>query len=123
MSVRHAADAAPFIGTRCSVSRTPVRFSVPVTDCISPPSATTNLTALADPKREELKVHARRVVLVAVLVGGKIFGITGVLIALPATAAGRVCLDYFLERRSRVLAMGGPPGEVLAPDNDAARSA
>jgi hypothetical protein len=44
-----------------------------------------------------------------------------VLIALPATAAGRVCLDYFLERRSRVLAMGGPPGEVLAPDNEAAR--
>ena len=63
------------------------------------------------------------VVLVAVLVGGKVFGITGVLIALPATAAGRVCLDYFLERRSRALPAEGPAGEVLAPDNKPARPA
>ncbi len=35
------------------------------------------------------------VVLLAVLVGGELLGIAGVLLALPAAAAGRVVLDYY----------------------------
>lgn len=55
------------------------------------------------------------VVLLAVLVGAELLGVSGVLLALPAAAAGRVLFDYFVERR------GGPPAEpptqeVLAPD-------
>ncbi len=58
------------------------------------------------------------VVLLAVLVGAELLGVTGVLLALPGAAAGRVMFDYFMERR------GGPrptppATDVLAPDPDA----
>jgi predicted PurR-regulated permease PerM len=44
------------------------------------------------------------IVLIAVLCGAELLGITGVLLALPLTAAGRVALDYVLENRSWLLA-------------------
>jgi putative heme transporter len=57
------------------------------------------------------------IVLVAVLAGGELLGISGVLLALPAAAAARVALDYYLDRRR---ALAGTPAEprdeVLAPD-------
>lgn len=58
------------------------------------------------------------VVLVAVLVGGELLGVTGVLLALPAAAAGRVVLDYYLDKRddTRRLEEGNGQAEVLAPD-------
>ncbi|WP_322819754.1 AI-2E family transporter [Tepidiforma sp.] len=56
------------------------------------------------------------VVLLAVLAGAELMGIVGVLLALPAAAAARVVLDYYLERRT-----GSPTGlespQVLAPDD------
>jgi predicted PurR-regulated permease PerM len=39
------------------------------------------------------------IVLLAILAGAELLGITGVLLALPLTAGGRVVLDYALERR------------------------
>ena len=39
------------------------------------------------------------IVLIAVLAGGQLLGIAGVLLALPAAAAARVGLDYYLDRR------------------------
>jgi len=60
-------------------------------------------------------------VLVAVLAGGELLGITGVLLALPAAAAGRVVLDYYLDRREG--GRGIPEEElefyeeVMAPDD------
>lgn len=61
------------------------------------------------------------VVLVAVLVGGELLGVTGVLLALPAAAAGRVVLDYYLDKRdnTRRLEAGNGENEVLAPDTPA----
>jgi predicted PurR-regulated permease PerM len=56
------------------------------------------------------------VVLIAVLMGGQLLGIAGVLLALPAAAAGRVFLDYAIERRQALLTPSGPTGEQLAPD-------
>lgn len=54
------------------------------------------------------------IVLIAVLVGAELLGITGVLLALPLTAAGRVAMDYVLENRSWLLS---PDEEqVFAPD-------
>jgi predicted PurR-regulated permease PerM len=59
------------------------------------------------------------VVFIAVLVGAELMGIPGVLLALPTAAAGRVVLDYYLDRRE-----GGtgipetlPDSELLAPDD------
>ena len=54
------------------------------------------------------------IVFLAVLAGGELFGIPGVLLALPAAAVGRVFLDYVMENRlaQSVLATD----EVLAPD-------
>ncbi len=57
------------------------------------------------------------IVLVTVLIGGKIFGVSGVLLALPAAAAGRVVLDLYLRRRAR--RTGGhhrAEEELFAPD-------
>jgi predicted PurR-regulated permease PerM len=55
------------------------------------------------------------IVLIAVLAGGELFGIPGVLLALPTAAVGRVFFDYILENR-----VGGigpvPTSEVAAPD-------
>jgi predicted PurR-regulated permease PerM len=48
------------------------------------------------------------VVFLAVLVGGELLGITGILLSLPAAAAGKVLLDYFLLRRK--------PGSLLEPN-------
>lgn len=47
------------------------------------------------------------IVLFAVLAGGELLGVTGVLLALPLTAAGRVFLDMALERRGMSLSI--PP--------------
>jgi predicted PurR-regulated permease PerM len=60
------------------------------------------------------------VVLVAVLVGGELMGISGILLALPAAAAARVVLDYYLDRREG--GRGIPEDElaksdILAPDD------
>jgi predicted PurR-regulated permease PerM len=55
------------------------------------------------------------IVLIAVLAGAELLGITGVLLALPLTAAGRVGLDYLMQNREILL--GPASGEqVLAPD-------
>ena len=57
------------------------------------------------------------IVLIAVLAGGQLLGITGVLLALPAAAAARVGLDYYLDRRKAVPSVPAEPqDEVLAPD-------
>jgi predicted PurR-regulated permease PerM len=37
-----------------------------------------------------------------VLIGGQLFGIPGVLLALPAAAVARVVLDYYLEQRRNI---------------------
>jgi predicted PurR-regulated permease PerM len=56
------------------------------------------------------------IVLIAVLVGGAMFGIAGVLLALPAAAVARVGLDYYLEKRQITMTTAGAE-EVAAPDN------
>jgi len=53
------------------------------------------------------------IVLIAVLAGGELLGIPGVLLALPAAAAGRVAFDYFMEQRNRAPAV---VAETIAPD-------
>jgi predicted PurR-regulated permease PerM len=55
------------------------------------------------------------VVLIAVLVGGRLLGIAGVLLALPAAAVGRVALDYIMEGRTGVIP-ALPRDEPVAPD-------
>jgi predicted PurR-regulated permease PerM len=57
------------------------------------------------------------IVLLAILVGGELFGITGVLLALPAAAVGRVAMDYVLDARKAAIAPPGPVHEPAAPDN------
>jgi predicted PurR-regulated permease PerM len=54
-------------------------------------------------------------VLFAVLAGAELLGITGVLLALPLTAAGRVILDYAIERRGALLSP--PIAPVPATDS------
>jgi predicted PurR-regulated permease PerM len=54
------------------------------------------------------------IVLVAVLAGAELLGITGVLLALPLTAAGRVLMDYAIQGRLKFSPQ--PNDEVLAPD-------
>ena len=56
------------------------------------------------------------IVFVAVLIGGELLGVSGVLLSLPAAAAGRVGLDYYLDRRRAHVAPPGPADEVLAPE-------
>jgi predicted PurR-regulated permease PerM len=58
------------------------------------------------------------IVLLAILIGAELLGITGVLLALPAAALARVTLDYYLDaRRSHInLTPPGPSQDVLAPD-------
>ena len=43
------------------------------------------------------------IVLIAVLAGAELLGVTGVLLALPLTAAGRVGLDYLIQNRQMLL--------------------
>jgi predicted PurR-regulated permease PerM len=57
------------------------------------------------------------VVLIVVLIGAQLFGITGILLAMPAAAAARVALDYWLDRRKARVAPPGPADEIGAPDN------
>ncbi len=62
------------------------------------------------------------IVLLAVLAGAELMGIIGVLLALPAAAAARVVLDYYLERRDGTAFSAGDDGRsVLAPDDPSAR--
>jgi len=56
------------------------------------------------------------IVLIVVLVGAELFGISGVLLALPAAAAGKVGLDLYMERRNGVAHAAPPEGEPVAPD-------
>jgi predicted PurR-regulated permease PerM len=62
------------------------------------------------------------IVLIAVLAGAELLGITGVLLALPLTAAGRVWLDYILRQRGVSLSPiepsteTGPSDQPFAPD-------
>jgi predicted PurR-regulated permease PerM len=56
------------------------------------------------------------VVLIAVLIGAELLGVAGALLALPAAAAGRVALDYWLDRRRTPLAPAGPSSDPVAPD-------
>ena len=53
------------------------------------------------------------IVLIAVLAGGELLGVPGVLLALPVAAAGRVGFDYYMDRRNGAPAIGT---EILAPD-------
>ncbi len=56
-------------------------------------------------------------VLLAVLAGAQLMGIPGVLLALPAAAAGRVVLDYYLDRREGLPFTPKDEGQqVAAPD-------
>lgn len=60
------------------------------------------------------------IVLVAVLAGAELMGIVGVLLALPAAAAGRVVLDYYLDRREgRPFTPDDGGTEIMAPDDPA----
>lgn len=57
------------------------------------------------------------VVFVAILAGGEVLGITGVLLALPVVAAGRVLLDFYFEQRTGRPFLPADDGEeVAAPD-------
>jgi predicted PurR-regulated permease PerM len=56
------------------------------------------------------------IVLIGVLVGAELFGIAGVLLALPAAAAGRVALDYYMERRAGIPMSPRAEGDPVAPD-------
>jgi predicted PurR-regulated permease PerM len=62
------------------------------------------------------------IVLIAVLAGAELFGIIGVLLALPFAAAGRVALDYAIEHR-RLPLVQPPEDQPLAPDPPGAEDA
>lgn len=54
------------------------------------------------------------VVLVTVLIGGELLGVVGVLLSLPAAAAGRVVLEYVLDRRL----LGLPGNSQVSEEED-----
>jgi predicted PurR-regulated permease PerM len=56
------------------------------------------------------------IVLIAVLAGAELLGVTGVLLALPLTAAGRVGLDYLIQNRQMLL---GPESSAADPSQAA----
>jgi predicted PurR-regulated permease PerM len=56
------------------------------------------------------------IVLITVLVGGKLFGVSGVLLALPAAAAARVVLDYYLQQRRLSPGASHSAEDIFAPD-------
>jgi len=56
------------------------------------------------------------IVVVAVLVGGQLLGLAGVLLALPGAAAIRVALDFYRERHTGGLTPPIPSTEIAAPD-------
>lgn len=116
------ADIIPVVGSVLAVGP-PVLVALQE----SPLKATIVLIALLAYQQFEDRFIAPRVygatlnlppliILVAVLVGAELFGITGVLLALPAAAVARVLLDYYLERRALAVTMPGPTEDVLAPD-------
>jgi predicted PurR-regulated permease PerM len=55
------------------------------------------------------------IVLIAVLAGAELLGVTGVLLALPLAAAGRVALDYAIETR-QIRLVAEVNDQPLAPD-------
>jgi predicted PurR-regulated permease PerM len=58
------------------------------------------------------------IVLIAVLAGAELLGVTGVLLALPLAAAARVGIDYLLEKRLVTMSSSNaspPPDEPLMP--------
>jgi predicted PurR-regulated permease PerM len=57
-------------------------------------------------------------VLIAILIGGALYGVAGVLLALPGAAAARVGLDYYLERRGVGLREAIPQDEPAAPETE-----
>jgi len=63
------------------------------------------------------------VVLIAVLIGGQLLGIAGVLLAMPAAAVARVGFDYWMEKRGPAAIPAGPVDEPLAPDEGAGKEA
>jgi predicted PurR-regulated permease PerM len=95
----------------------------------SPTQAAIVLVALMAYQQFEDRVLAPRVygatlnlppviVLIAVLAGGAMFGIAGVLLALPSAAVARVGLDYYLEKRQLASATTTAVGdELAAPDS------
>ena len=59
------------------------------------------------------------IVLIAVLAGAELMGVPGVLLALPAAAAGRVLFEYWLDKR-KGMPFEPPPGitqDIAAPDD------
>jgi predicted PurR-regulated permease PerM len=56
------------------------------------------------------------IVLIAVLAGAELLGITGVILALPLTAAGRVLVDYAIETR-QIRLVSQAEDQPLAPDS------
>jgi predicted PurR-regulated permease PerM len=60
------------------------------------------------------------IVLIAILAGAELLGITGVLLALPLTAAGRVAIDFFLRHRGWLLPQ--QTDQPFAPDEPATQS-
>jgi len=54
------------------------------------------------------------VILLAVLVGGDLFGFTGLLLAVPATAAGLVLLNNARKAYDQSIPSESPPGSRLA---------
>jgi len=56
------------------------------------------------------------VVLIAVLIGARLLGIVGVLLALPAAAVARVAMDYVLETRNILPVMS--TDEAMAPNTE-----
>jgi putative heme transporter len=59
------------------------------------------------------------VVLLAATCGAQLLGIAGVLLALPAAAAARLAVEYWLEHRQARLAPDLPRSEALAPETSA----
>ena len=56
------------------------------------------------------------VVLIAVLAGGQLLGLAGVLLAMPAAAMARVGFDYWMEKRGPALTLTGPSDQAMAPE-------
>jgi len=64
------------------------------------------------------------IVLIAVLAGAELLGVTGVLLALPLTAAGRVGLDYLIQNRQMLMGQEPPePEEANGPEETASPEA
>jgi predicted PurR-regulated permease PerM len=117
------ADIIPIVGAYIATIA-----PVAATFDVSPARAAIVLVALVFYQQFEDRVLVPRVygqalnlppliVLVAVLAGAELLGIPGVLLALPAVAAGRVALDYYLESRGGLPQI--PSGEPVAPDPQA----